>query len=110
VLLVALRDGAVVGRLDAARDLHPAAAHVAEIGIVVARDARRQGVGTALLEAVRAWCREVGIRRLELHVFPDNEASLHFFRGHGFVEEGLRAARFQRNGELRDAILMSAPV
>jgi RimJ/RimL family protein N-acetyltransferase len=109
-LLVAVRDGEVVGRLDAARDLHPAAAHVAEIGLVVARDARRQGVGSALLEGAREWCRSVGISRLELHVFPGNEASLQFFRRHGFVEEGLRGRRFVRDGELRDVILMSAPV
>ena len=97
-LLVALRDGEVVGRLDAARDLHPAAAHVAEIGLVVARDARRQGVGSALIDGLRGWCREVGITRLELHVFPGNDASLQFFRRHGFVEEGLRGRRFVRDG------------
>ena len=65
---------------------------------MVARDARRQGVGSALLDGLRGWCREVGITRLELHVFPENEASLAFFRRHGFVEEGLRGARFSRQG------------
>ena len=59
VLLVALLDGRVVGRLDAARDLHPAAAHVAEFGIVVARDVRREGVGSALLAGLRRWCGQV---------------------------------------------------
>ena len=109
VLLVALLGGRVVGRLDATRDLHPAAAHVAEFGLVVARDARRQGVGSALLASLRRWCAEVGITRLELHVFPENEPSLAFFRRHGFVEEGLRRDRFVRAGASRDVILMAGP-
>ncbi len=109
VLLVALLDGRVVGRLDAARDLHPAAAHVAEFGLVVASDARRQGVGSALLEGLRRWCHEVGITRLELHVFPGNAPSLAFFRRHGFVEEGVRRDRFVRAGASRDVILMAGP-
>jgi [ribosomal protein S5]-alanine N-acetyltransferase len=109
VLLVALLDGRVVGRLDATRDLHPAAAHVAEFGLVVARDVRRRGVGSALLAALRRWCGEVGITRLELHVFPENAPSLAFFRRHGFVEEGLRRDRFVRAGASRDVIVMAGP-
>ena len=38
-------DGALVGRLSVGRDPHPASAHVADVGLMVALDARRQGVG-----------------------------------------------------------------
>ena len=37
-------DGAIVGRLSLARDTHPASAHVADLGLMVAQDARRQGL------------------------------------------------------------------
>ncbi|MHB8470898.1 MAG: GNAT family N-acetyltransferase, partial [Gaiellaceae bacterium] len=64
------RDGAMIGRLSVARDTHPASAHVADLGLMVAKDARRIGVGWALLEAAVEWARGTGVRKLELHVFP----------------------------------------
>ena len=42
-------DGAIIGRLSLARDTHPASAHVADLGLMVAKDARGRGVGRALL-------------------------------------------------------------
>ena len=48
-------DGVLLGRLSVARDSHPASAHVADLGLMVAKDARRQGVGRALLEAAVDW-------------------------------------------------------
>ncbi|MGH3060649.1 MAG: GNAT family N-acetyltransferase, partial [Gaiellaceae bacterium] len=75
VLVAETTDG-VVGRLSVARDPHPASEHVADLGLMVARPYRRQGIGRALMEAAEAWAREVGVRKLELHVFPYNEAAL----------------------------------
>jgi len=40
-------DGAIVGRLSLARDTHPASAHVADLGLMVAQDERRQIQATA---------------------------------------------------------------
>jgi RimJ/RimL family protein N-acetyltransferase len=42
-------DGAIIGRLSVSRDSHPASAHVADLGLMVAKDARRHGVGRAML-------------------------------------------------------------
>ena len=63
-------DGQIVGRLSVGRDPHPASAHVADLGLMVAIAARRQGVGRALLDAAVEWARGAGVRKLELHVFP----------------------------------------
>ena len=52
-------DGEIIGRLSLARDTHPASAHVADLGLMVAKDARGHGVGRALLRG----CRRVGARR-----------------------------------------------
>src|SRR5437762_8332763 len=53
-------DGAVVGRLSLARDTHPASTHVADLGLMVAKDARGHGVGQALLATAVEWARRSG--------------------------------------------------
>src|SRR4029077_3802268 len=79
VLVAERDDGTLVGRLSVGSDPHPASTHVADVGLMVARDARRQGVGTALLQAAVDWAREAGVRKLELHVFPWNEAAINLY-------------------------------
>ena len=37
---------------------------------------RRRGIGTALLREAEEWARTVGVRKLELHVFPHNDAAI----------------------------------
>jgi RimJ/RimL family protein N-acetyltransferase len=103
-------DGTVVGRLSIGRDPHPASTHVADVGLMVAHDARRQGVGTALLRAAVDWAREAGIRKLELHVFPWNEAAIALYDAFGFEREGYRKGHYRRGGERVDAILMAYEV
>ena len=100
-------DGALIGRLSIARDQHPASVHVADLGLMVAKDARRQGVGRALLDAAGEWARGVGVRKLELHVFPWNEAAIALYEAFGFEREGYRKAHYHRGGEDVDAILMA---
>ena len=100
-------DGTLVGRLSVGRDPHPASTHVADVGLMVAVDARRQGVGTALLRAAVDWAREAGVRKLELHVFPWNEAAIALYDAFGFEREGFRKRHYRRGGELVDAILMA---
>ena len=110
VFVAAREDGALVGRLSVARDAHPASSHVADIGLMVAKAARRQGVGWALLEAAVGWAREAGVRKLELHVFPWNEPAIRLYEKFGFEREGYRKAHYRRSGEDVDAILMAYAV
>ena len=107
VFVAEREDGTLVGRLSVGRDPHPASAHVADVGLMVALDARRQGVGTALLQAAVGWAREAGIRKLELHVFPWNEAAIALYEAFGFEREGFRKGHYRRGGEFVDAILMA---
>jgi len=100
-------DGTILGRLSVGRDPHPASAHVADLGLMVAIDARRQGIGTALLQAAVDWAREVGVRKLELHVFPWNTAAIALYDRFGFEREGYRKGHYRRGGEDVDAILMA---
>ena len=103
-------DGAIIGRLSLARDTHPASPHVADLGLMVAADARRQGVGRALLEAAVEWARGAGIRKLELHVFPWNEPAIKLYEQFGFAREGYRKGHYRRGDESVDAVLMALAV
>jgi RimJ/RimL family protein N-acetyltransferase len=100
-------DGTLVGRLSIGRDPHPASSHVADVGLMVALGARRQGVGTQLLEAAVDWGREAGVRKLELHVFPWNTAAIALYEKFGFVQEGYRKEHYRRDDEFVDAVLMA---
>jgi RimJ/RimL family protein N-acetyltransferase len=101
-------DGAeVVGRLSIARDPHPASAHVADLGLMVAASHRRRGIGQALLEQAVSWAREAGVQKLELHVFPHNEPAIALYEQFGFTREGYRRRHYRRGGEYVDAVLMA---
>ena len=106
-VFLAERDGEIVGRLSISRDPHPASRHVADLGLMVASSARRQGVGTALLEQAVAWAHTTAVRKLELHVFPWNTPALALYESFGFEREGLRKGHYLRDGIPVDAILMA---
>ena len=109
-VFVAEDEGRIVGRLSIARDQHPASRHVADLGLMVAMSHRRRGIGTKLLEAALDWARHSEVRKLELHVFPHNEAAIRLYENFGFVREGYRRAHYKRGSQYVDAILMAYEV
>ena len=100
----------IVGRLSLGRDPHPASRHVADLGLMVAAGHRRQGIGRALLEQAVAWAAEVGVRKLELHVFPHNEGAIALYESFGFRREGYRQGHYRRGRDYVDAVLMAYDV
>lgn len=109
LLLVAERDGEVVGSAG----LHPVGAalrrrHVLTFGISVAREAQRQGVGSALLAALCDYAdRWAGALRIELTVYADNAAAIALYRKFGFQTEGTHRAYALRDGVYVDALAMA---
>jgi len=109
VFVAELPEG-LVGRLSLGRDPHPASRHVADLGLMVAATHRRRGIGKALLDAAVDWARVAAVRKLELHVFPHNEAAIALYEQFGFRQEGLRRGHYRRGPEYLDAILMAYTV
>lgn len=109
-VFVAEADDRIVGRLSLARDSHPACAHVADLGLMVDAVHRRQGIGSALLEQAVEWARGAGVEKIELHVFPHNEAAIRLYERFGFEREGIRRRHYRRRNERLDAVLMALHV
>lgn len=90
VLVAEAPDGTRLGfiSLREGKDMTGAArGHVADLA--VAADARRLGVGTALMEGGEAWARDRGLPELGLDVWSTNERALAFYRRLGYRAESL---------------------
>jgi len=104
--LVAIAGDEVIGSLGISREDQPVTRHVASLGMMVSPAWRRRGVGSALMREAIAWARRAGVEKLELSVYPGNEAAIGLYRSFGFEEEGrLRGHSKKRIGYL-DEILM----
>lgn len=97
----------IAGRLSIARNQRPYSHHVAEVGLMVASNHRRRGIGSALMEEAFEWARASGITKVELEVFPHNEPAIALYRKLGFEEEGRLRGRYRIGGQEVDAVLMS---
>jgi len=101
--VVAVASGRIVGMLhvDVSRF------GFGELGMLVDRDWRGRGVGSALVQAAVDWSRGRGLHKLCLEVFTHNAAAIALYRKFGFAEEGLRGQQYRRSsGELWDTIVM----
>jgi RimJ/RimL family protein N-acetyltransferase len=103
-LLVLEEDGGIVGSLG----VHPTPAEgVMSLGMWVLPSHRRRGGGRMLIEAMLA-ARPEEVHKIELEVFPENEAAIALYRRMGFEEEGLRRDHYRRqDGSLRSALIMA---
>jgi len=105
--IVAVADGQIVGMIHTNVSRHG----FGELGMLVDRDWRGRGVGSALLQATIDWARDLGLHKLCLEVFAHNTAAIVLYRKCGFVEEGHRVRQYRRaSGELWDSIIMGLPL
>ncbi len=85
---VAVRDGVDVGLARGDRDPEaPGCAWL--LSMWVAPDARHQGIGRQLIDAVVAWARAAGCERMVLDVSDDNAAAIACYAALGFVPTGI---------------------
>lgn len=106
VSLVAVAGDRVIGHLTASRDEGPVTRHVATLGMAVAPDWRGRGVGSALLAESIRWARAMGVEKLALSVYPDNEAALALYAKFGFRQEGRLTGHSKKSIGYLDEIVM----
>lgn len=82
--------------------------HVGYIGIMVNSDYHSMGVGTALMESLLDiadnW---LGLIRLELTVFCDNDKAVGLYKKLGFKIEGIMKKAAIKNGKYADMYMMA---
>lgn len=80
---------------------------VAEVGMVLAEPARGHGIGGQLLDSLIGAARDLGAHKLDLQVWPHNEAAIRLYRSRGFVVEGRLIRHYpRRSGQLWDSVIM----
>jgi RimJ/RimL family protein N-acetyltransferase len=121
--LQAYRDGAADGTRDgfAIEDAETGAflglaglvaiereANQAEIGYVVAREARGRGIASRALRLVTDYAfREIGLDRVQLLISKDNAPSLHVAERCGYVCEGVLRSLYFKSGRRADTVVYS---
>ncbi len=106
-VIVAERDGRVVGWASVSRENHRCAQEgVGEYTIYVERDARGAGIGLPLLEGVVAEAAQAGYWKLIGRIFATNESSLALARRCGFYDVGLHRRHGRIEGEWVDVLVV----
>lgn len=109
VMLIAEQDGELVGAAGVnAPGPHARRRHVMGLGISVAAQVQRQGVGSALMAALCDYAdRWAGVLRIELTVYTDNHAAIRLYRKFGFEAEGTMRCYALRDGAYVDTLAMA---
>src|SRR3954467_8706864 len=107
---LACDDGAVAGYV-AVVPLGGWSDHVGEVRLVVDPDHRGQGLGRTLARWALMQALELGLSKLYVEVVADQEGAVAMFLALGFQAEGVLADHVRdRNGQLRDLVLLAHPV
>ena len=108
-MLLAFIDEKIAGHAG----LHPVGksprrAHARMLGIGVHSRYQRQGVGTALMQALMDLADKwLPVTRIELTVFADNAHAVKLYRRFGFEVEGTHKAYALRDGKYADTLAMA---
>jgi ribosomal protein S18 acetylase RimI-like enzyme len=84
-------------------------AHTAEVVLVVAPRARRQGLGRALARGMLIEAVQHGFKKVSVLLPADNGAAIAMFQGIGFEGEALLRDQLcsPEDGELRDVVILA---
>ncbi len=105
--LVCEKGSEIVGVLTIQRGMYRKNRHTANLGIAIKSGHRHFGLGTKLIKQGIDWCRETGIKKLNLEVFSSNTNAISLYEKIGFVHEGSRKKQFIIDGEYVDDVLMT---
>jgi phosphinothricin acetyltransferase len=107
-VIVAQSGGTVIGWAKASpyADRHHYYDGVREATLYVAREARRGGIGRALLGALAGTAAEDGAHKLVGKIFTSNQPSIALVQGLGWSEVGVHRRHGTLDGEWKDVLVV----
>ena len=100
----------VRGRIIASSDIHRRSGsqkHVGVVGIIITKDFRELGIGTAVMRVLIEQVKKMGIKTLNLTVYATNERAIHVYEKVGFRRTGLIPRSFLKRGKYVDEVMMT---
>jgi L-phenylalanine/L-methionine N-acetyltransferase len=106
--LVAYKDDMLGGQVDLEIFSQQRRKHAANLGIAVHPQFQRQGIGSLLMDAMHYLAFQwLGLHRLELEVFTNNEAGVGLYKKQGYQIEGKAEQYAFRDGQYADIYQMA---
>ena len=77
------------------------------VGIVIRKDFRELGIGTAMMRVLIEQAKEMGLRVLTLTAFASNKRAIHVYEKVGFLQTGLIPKKLLKQGKYIDEVIMT---
>jgi ribosomal protein S18 acetylase RimI-like enzyme len=103
----AVDENKVVGWADITPFSNPRLAHRASLGMGLIASHRGQGLGSQLLDSCLWHATRIGLEKVELYVYTQNDAAIHLYRKFGFKSEGLIKHYRRLDGCNFDCLMMA---
>jgi RimJ/RimL family protein N-acetyltransferase len=102
------KDGGIAGSLNLSSQREvKKMRHVLYLGMVVNKEFRENGVGSALMEHALEWAKtQKEIEKISLSVFSTNKRAIKLYKKFGFRVEGVLKKEFILKGKYADEVVM----
>jgi RimJ/RimL family protein N-acetyltransferase len=108
MMLLAEAEGQIIGYISCIGGIINATKHTVGLAIMVNKEWRGKGIGTALMERIIEWAHgNPIIHRVELEVFTINPRAAHIYEKLGFQLEGIKRQVYFKDGQFVDAKVMA---
>jgi RimJ/RimL family protein N-acetyltransferase len=104
--LVAEVKGRIIASSDIARQ-NGFQKHVGVVGIVIKKDFRELGIGTAMMRVLIEQAKKMGMKILTLTAFASNKRAIHVYEKVGFLQTGLIPKKHLKQGKYIDEVIMT---
>ena len=106
IFLVAKVNGKIIGNLIFQSVNRPRLKHQGEISISILKRYWRFGIGSSLIDVLKKWGENSGVKKINLKVRKDNKRAILFFKRKGFEIEGDVSREILINNSFYDIYIM----
>ncbi len=101
-----VQNSAVVGWIDISTVPNKRLAHRGFLGMGLAKEFRGMGLGSLLLEKALSHAKSIGLEKIELQVYTNNEPAIRLYKKYGFSVVGTIKHYRKLNGQYFDCLYM----